>query len=310
MDGTTTTTSPYLNGGSSHRKVWATLITNTSYLPGLLVLEHSLRRVHSRYELIALYTDAFPASGHAALAARSIPTRRITELLPSTDRTYGNDPRFADTWSKLAIFELTEFDRVVLLDSDMLVRHNMDELMDIDLDGKSRVFAASHACVCNPLKKKHYPADWVPENCAFYKQHADVEGAQVTGGKNTDSFGMPNSGLVVVNPSRDALEAIRIQLKRDDTSRYVFPDQELLADVFRGRWVTLPYVYNALKPMRKEGVHSAIWRDERVKNVHYILSPKPWDERPEDAEGVNVWWHEQNRERLLKEKKMGISNGE
>jgi hypothetical protein len=22
------------------------------------------------------------------------------------------------------------------------------------------VFAASHACVCNPLKKPHYPKDW------------------------------------------------------------------------------------------------------------------------------------------------------
>ncbi len=52
------------------------------------------------------------------------------------------------------------------LDSDMMVMRNMDELMDIELDapdseGKgNRVFAASHACVCNPKKKPHYPKDW------------------------------------------------------------------------------------------------------------------------------------------------------
>lgn len=52
------------------------------------------------------------------------------------------------------------------LDSDMLVMKNMDELMDIELDPADtdgegqRVFAASHACVCNPLKKPHYPKDW------------------------------------------------------------------------------------------------------------------------------------------------------
>ena len=63
-------------------------------------------------------------------------------------------------------FSLEEYDRVVQLDSDMLVMKNMDELMDIELDsadsdGKgNRVFAASHACVCNPLKKPHYPKDW------------------------------------------------------------------------------------------------------------------------------------------------------
>ena len=52
------------------------------------------------------------------------------------------------------------------LDSDMMVMRNMDELMDLELDapeskGKgNRVFAASHACVCNPKKKPHYPKDW------------------------------------------------------------------------------------------------------------------------------------------------------
>lgn len=55
---------------------------------------------------------------------------------------------------------------MVLLDSDMLVMQNMDELMDMALDAPelegsgSRVFAASHACVCNPLKKPHYPKNW------------------------------------------------------------------------------------------------------------------------------------------------------
>jgi hypothetical protein len=48
----------------------------------------------------------------------------------------------------------------------MLVLHNMDELMEMELDGPelkgkgNKVFAAGHACVCNPLKKPHYPKDW------------------------------------------------------------------------------------------------------------------------------------------------------
>ena len=65
-------------------------------------------------------------------------------------------------------FSLEEYERVVQLDSDMLVLKNMDELMDIQLDSAEsdgdgdgdRVFAASHACVCNPLKKPHYPKNW------------------------------------------------------------------------------------------------------------------------------------------------------
>lgn len=59
-----------------------------------------------------------------------------------------------------------EYERVVQLDSDMMVVQNMDELMEMELDdaalgGKGeRVFAATHACVCNPLKKEHYPKEW------------------------------------------------------------------------------------------------------------------------------------------------------
>lgn len=87
-------------------------------------------------------------------------------LLPSVHKDYSNDARFYDCWSKLTPFSLIEYERVVQLDSDMLVFKNMDELMELELDspnmeGKGdRVFAASHACLCNPLKKPHYPGDW------------------------------------------------------------------------------------------------------------------------------------------------------
>lgn len=147
-------------------KVWTTLITNTKYLSGLILLNYSLKKVGSKYPLIALYTDGFPQEGIDALELRGIPKKHITYLLPSVKKDYSNDPRFYDCWSKLAPFSLVEYERVVQLDSDMFVLKNMDELMDLELDspeleGKGdRVFAASHACVCNPLKKPHYPKDW------------------------------------------------------------------------------------------------------------------------------------------------------
>ena len=130
------------------------------------MLHHSLKQNKTKYPLVALYTDSFPAEGHEALKRRGIPERRIDYIRPSLEKDYGNDPRFQETWTKLTIFSLVEFERVVLLDSDMLVLKNLDELMDVELDPPSmngdgdRVYAASHACVCNPMKKPHYPKDW------------------------------------------------------------------------------------------------------------------------------------------------------
>ncbi|KAL7808153.1 glycosyltransferase family 8 protein [Trichoderma gracile] len=307
-------------------KVWTTLITNLDYLPGLLTLNHSLRAVRSKYPLVALYTDAFPPSGRAALAARGIPSQRIDYLVPSAGRDYSNDPRFYDCWSKLVPFSLTQYARIVQLDSDMLVRRNMDELMDLELDPPSlaasssgnassskRVFAAGHACVCNPLRKPHYPRDWIPENCAFTSQHADPETAQTEApDPAAGPLGFMNGGLQVVNPS-EALYAQIVAHMEADAANMDFADQSLLSDLYRGRWVPLPYTYNALKTMRWKGVHDRIWRDERVKNVHYILSPKPWDEIGEKGEWTGSdeshrWWYDANRARKAAEMAAGIDD--
>ncbi|KAM5489201.1 hypothetical protein MaudMau93_003698 [Microsporum audouinii] len=302
-------------------KVWTALVTSLSYLTGLLTLDYSLKRAGSKYPLIALYTDALPSEALAALEARGIPTRHIPFLLPSDNKDYGNDARFYDCWSKLASFSLVEYDRVVQLDSDMLVLQNMDELMDLELDDArlggrgQKVFAACHACACNPLNKSHYPRDWLPKNCAYSSQHDSPDQAQIQGPPPTIGASMLNGGLLVLNPSEEIYNTILCQLQDPTaTRRYAFADQSLLSDLYQGRWVPLPYIYNALKTMRWPGIHSQIWRDNKVKNIHYILSPKPWEE-----EGLVIWeekhnnkgpvlhgthnrWYKFNNERLDMEK--------
>ncbi len=67
--------------------------------------------------------------------------------------------RFSLVWTKLRAFELDEYERVILIDSDMLVRRPMDELMDKKLDHPDGI-AASFACSCNPRKVATYPDTW------------------------------------------------------------------------------------------------------------------------------------------------------
>ncbi|KAE8372950.1 nucleotide-diphospho-sugar transferase [Aspergillus bertholletiae] len=305
-----------------HRKVWASLITNLSYLPGILTLSYSLQSTGTAYPFVAFYTSTFPAEGLEALHARGISTQAVPSVQPDQTKDFLQDPRFNETWNKLIVFSLVEYDRIVLLDGDMLVRKNMDELMDVALDGpgsglnngenqQGRVFAASHACACNPLNKPHYPKTWVPANCAFTSQHSDAVHAQTSGAPAAAGVAMLNSGLLVVRPSISAWAEIQSGLHMADrTSKYNFPDQELLSDVFRGRWVALPYVYNALKTLRWVGVHDAIWKDEEVKNVHYIFAKKPWHEDPNsELDEPSRWWWEVNRRRQQLEVEKGITDG-
>jgi lipopolysaccharide biosynthesis glycosyltransferase len=352
--------------------VWASLITNLSYLPGLLTLHHSLNNPApdpslttntnaaqgTKYPFIAFYTSTFPASGLEILKARGIPAKPVPSITPSITRKYAQDPRFAETWNKLVVFSLEEYERVVLLDGDILVRRNMDELMEMPLDERDhldhvngnglsngegqvrRVFAAAHACACNPMKKEHYPENWyvlnmsslaitslytlcmapyiltyinrIPANCAYTTQHRTPDHAQKAAPVPGSGVGMLNSGVLVVTPSIKIYAKITTALQ--DTARieqYDFPDQELLSEVFAGQWVALPYVYNALKTLRMEGVHDAIWRDEEVKAVHYIFGTKPWHENVSlgDVSGLdelNAWWWRANWARESLERGDGI----
>ena len=89
---------------------------------------------------------------------------------------------------------------------------------------------------------------------------------------------------------------------------YEFADQSLLSDLFSGRWVALPYTYNALKTSRE--THARIWRDDEVKNMHFLLSPKPWDEKlGEESHPTHKWWLEANMERLKGERERSIDDG-
>lgn len=62
--------------------------------------------------------------------------------------------------------------------------------------------------------------------------------------------------------------------------------------------------------MRWKNMHAAIWRDEEIKNVHLLLSPKPWDEKPgEESDKTHKWWWKANMERLEAEKRKGVDDG-
>ena len=201
------------------------------------------------------------------------------------------------------------------MDSDMIVMRNMDELMDIDLPNDW--IAACHACACNPRKLKHYPADWsvtsdnfhlvlmscvsfrIPANCAYTPLvHPDALSHPST---ITDSsprpYGLLNSGLVVLTPSRDKTEAIAHYLATSPlVSTFSFPDQDLLAAFYKGKWKPLPWCYNALKTLQT--IHKPLWRDEEIRCLHYILDDKPWRARVGEPgkggeyEKVNRWWWE------------------
>lgn len=128
---------------------------------GALVLHRTIRSV-SKYPLVVMATAALPEPSRAVLRDVGIDIVDVDHLEPAEGQHPGFDAKFNhfhEIWTKLAVFSLTDYDRVILIDSDMLFLRPMDELFDLVLPGDDWI-AAAPACVCNPLKIPHYPTDW------------------------------------------------------------------------------------------------------------------------------------------------------
>jgi inositol 3-alpha-galactosyltransferase len=123
---------------AGHNYAYCTLITRSSYLAGVLILAHTLAKYKSSYPLIVLYTDTLPASSVRALELEAphsnLILHHVEALLPRENvHVHLIAERFADTWTKLRVFELYKldnYDKICYLDADMILRRNMDHIFD------------------------------------------------------------------------------------------------------------------------------------------------------------------------------------
>jgi alpha-N-acetylglucosamine transferase len=187
--------------------------------------------------------------------------------------------RFADTWTKLRVFELFDFDAVCYLDADMAIFGDMDSVFDFDSELPEGWLAANQACVCNLDNDAWAPEDWRQENCAFTPlSHPDaLVNVTQPSPSGPRTWGLLNGGMFLFRPTKRQWQAMLSEFNTSPLlSSFMFPDQDFLAHFFKERWLAIGWQYNAIKTMRYW--HSQMWRDEEVICLHYIVD-KPWPKR-------------------------------
>ncbi|KAF2430094.1 nucleotide-diphospho-sugar transferase [Tothia fuscella] len=268
---------------------WATLITKSTYLPGAIILAHSLDQQKSQFPLVVQYTASLGEDSIAALEAEAKRSGRIIPqevelLIPRTGQENTGSivaERFKDTFTKLRVFQLYEhgYTKVCFLDADMAVFHNPDVIFDLELPGKDWL-GATHACVCNLDSDKWAPSNWLKGNCAFTTID---DPSQTVGDISPDArptYKLLNGGTLLFHPSEELWKCMLDTFNTTSKLKtYQFPDQDFLADFFLGKWKPISWKFNALKTMRYW--HPRMWSDEIVVVVHFIVD-KPWERRVSD----------------------------
>lgn len=79
---------------------------------GVMVLDASLRAVGSKYPLVVMATVDLPQDCRDVLNSAGIPIVDVETIYPTPERhsLVDNDHRFRDTWTKLRVFEMVNFD--------------------------------------------------------------------------------------------------------------------------------------------------------------------------------------------------------
>ena len=237
-------------------QAYVTLLSNRNYLEGVLVLNETLKQVQSRYPLYCVLSLGVEEEVIPVLEKKGIRYIRLNKKV--FDGVVSSNSKHADwdysnwnyTFDKLLIWGLVQFEKLVFLDSDMIVTNNIDHLFDC------KPFTASLAGVLFPTNH-------------------DIR--------------ILNSGLMVVEPNGEIEEAMikiakklipKMQAKNlplgdQDVINAYFPDWFEHKDLILDDGYNL-YAHYLQSYIRHEGYAVNVQGKRKIYVIHFVGKEKPW----------------------------------
>lgn len=113
-------------------KAYLTLLSNRRYLEGVLALKQSLKEVDSRYPLVCMLSESVGSDLEEYLVRHGVKCVRYVgrDLNGDINKPGVSYAHWSFTFDKLHVWGLTQFEKIVFLDSDMVVLRNLDHLFD------------------------------------------------------------------------------------------------------------------------------------------------------------------------------------
>ena len=235
-----------------------TVITNDSYIPGVVCLAKSLTLCNVKYPLICLVTDKVTENGRARLSEAQVVFREVQGIK-------GGDAQFGDSFTKLRLWEQTDFAKIVYLDADTVAIRNPDDLFEPTLS--VRIFE-----ICSIILNWSY----------------------VLACPDSSSPDVFNSGMMVLTPSQKVFQDMLH--KKTTLKSYDNADQGFLNAYFGGRWYAMPYKYNSRRGLYDR--HPPGWYQVQDKRIIHFTHKKPWTYpdpttahgNPELSPFMVLWW--------------------
>ena len=229
-------------------RTYLSVITTDDYAIGAVALWEGLRKTRPQYGLVVALTRQVSDRCEQSLQRAGLATLRIDQHLQRPRDSERAFSHWDNTFGKLLMFELVQFEKIVYLDSDMLVLRNLDHLFD-----------RPHMSAAVPDRLMPGHESWV-QLC---------------------------SALMVVEPQAGLAHAIMQHVPAVEARMKSFSDQDLLHQHFPD-WPSHPELeLNQGYGMFPDSIDRYVNKfgynpnfsapDERtIAVVHFVGSRKPW----------------------------------
>lgn len=117
---------------NNQKWVWCTYVSTKDYIIPALTLGEQLKRVNSKYPLvIAMINPIYTYYRDLIVKMGCIP-EYINEVRYHKELQEGflKNHRLLNTSSRVSVFELRQYDKMVFIDADVLITRNVDELFN------------------------------------------------------------------------------------------------------------------------------------------------------------------------------------
>lgn len=218
------------------------LFGDNIYYIGTLIFAISLYNTNPKYDMILLHTNDVPKFKLDLLRPYYKEIIQINYIrLPNIKRK-----RFVNIFTKLKIFTLYQYDKVLFMDNDMYVMKNIDHLFNYNT-----------------------PAGMAISPELKYKDKERV----------TDSNVVFNAGLWLIKPNKGTFIKMMSGVRRFNTSYEL--EQEYVSYYYNKKWTNVSYLYNfqpgLIEYDDKRGETYKKCKLSDVYVIHYSSTKKPWN---------------------------------
>lgn len=233
-------------------KIYLTVLSSDEYFNGVLVLYKSLLKTNPKYPFYVAITNNISENIQQELKRYKLKIIKLSKTISLPKNIEENNKQngyeqWNNTLDKLKIFELTQFTKIVYLDSDMMINNNIDELFE----------------------KKH--------------MSAVVAGALIP--ENSD-WKLLNSGIMVIEPKKQLGKKIGSKINEVLKKKKYLGDQDLIQEYYN-EWPLMnlqlnhkynTFIYDVDYYCKRCKYNLKLFNKEEmtISVIHFVGKLKPW----------------------------------